>query len=68
MLDENKQTRRRPTVEANAFLDYLHETTRTSALADALTEILNLRRAISMRRMVLVPIPIARHADTRVAV
>lgn len=59
-------TTEEPDVEANAFLDYLKAATRTAELADALAEILTLRRTVAVRR--LVPIPVEANTNFRVAV
>jgi hypothetical protein len=46
----NNATTRETNVEANAFLDYLHEHTGTSDLAESLAAVLDLRRATAARR------------------
>ena len=56
MLGLTRRQRKRSDVEAIAFLDYLREWTGAADLADALVEILNLRRRVPTPRLTLLPV------------
>jgi hypothetical protein len=58
-------------MDANPFLDYLHDHAATAGLAEALTDIVDMRRALAMRRSRaarrLIPIEVGAGARQRAA-